>query len=68
MATVDLDHRDRGLRKQLTEANRPGAQYLLVIGEDEVSAACGKLKEMASGAEEMIDLTVDAVVARIQGA
>jgi histidyl-tRNA synthetase len=64
---VDLDHRGRGLRKQLAEANRLGARYLLVVGDDEVTAKRGSLKEMASGEEHEIDLAVDALVTKIEG-
>ncbi len=65
--SVELDHRDRGLRKQLSEANRLGAQYLLVTGEDEVRASRASLKEMDSGEEREVALTVDALVNAVQG-
>ncbi len=65
--TVDLDHRDRGLRKQLTEANRLGARHLLVLGEDEVASAQGSLKTMASGEEQAAELTVDSISDMILG-
>jgi histidyl-tRNA synthetase len=65
---VDLDHRDRGLRKQLSEANRLGARYLLVVGDDEVATKRGKLKEMASGEEREVDLAADALATKIEGA
>lgn len=59
--SVDVDHRDRGLRKQLAEANRLGARHLVVIGDDEVRTSRGRLKAMASGEESAVDLTVDAL-------
>jgi histidyl-tRNA synthetase len=65
--SVELDHRDRGLRKQLSEANRLGARYLLVVGEDEAASGVGKLKEMDSGEEREVALTVDALKAEIRG-
>ena len=65
--SVELDHRDRGLRKQLSEANRLGARYLLVIGEDEAASGTGNLKEMDSGEEREVALTVDALVNAVQG-
>jgi len=63
---VDLDHRDRGLRKQLTEANRLGARYLLVLGDDEVASGRGNLKDMTIGEEDGVELTVEALVARLR--
>ena len=65
--SVELDHRDRGLRKQLSEANRLDARYLLVIGEDEAASGTGRLKEMDSGEEREVALTVDALVNAVQG-
>jgi len=65
--SVELDHRDRGLRKQLSEANRLDARYLLVIGEDEAASGTGRLKEMDSGEEQEVALTVDALVNTVQG-
>ena len=60
--SVEIDHRGRALRKQLTLANDLGARYLIVLGEDEVTAATAKLKEMDSGEEREIRLTPDAVM------
>ncbi len=55
--SVDLDYRGRALRKQISHANRLGAEHLLVLGDDEVAAGKGKLKEMESGTEREIALT-----------
>ena len=60
--SVEIDHRGRALRKQLTLANDLGARYLIVLGEDEVTAGTAKLKEMDSGEEREIRLTPDDVV------
>ena len=65
--SVELDHRDRGLRKQLSEANRLDARYLLVIGEEEAASGTGRLKEMDSGEEREVALTVDALVNAVEG-
>jgi len=65
--SVEFDHRDRGLRKQLALANQLGARYLLVIGDDEAASGTGKLKEMDSGEERAVKLTVDALKNEIRG-
>ncbi len=65
--SVEFDHRDRGLRKQLALANQLGARYLLVVGEDEVRATRASLKEMDSGEEREVELTVDALGNAIRG-
>ena len=56
--SVDIDHRDRSLRKQLTLANQLHAGHLLVIGEDEASSETGKIKQMDSGEE--VDISLEA--------
>jgi len=66
--SVEIDHRGRGLRKQLAMANQLGARYLLVVGDDELRASRASLKAMDTGEDEDIALTAEAVVQRIQGA
>jgi len=56
--SVDIDHRDRGLRKQLALANQLRAQHLLVIGEEEKASKTGKIKQMDSGEE--VDISLEA--------
>jgi histidyl-tRNA synthetase len=56
--SVDIDHRDRALRKQMTLANQLQARHLLVIGEDEAASKTGKIKQMDSGEE--VDIALDA--------
>ncbi len=64
--SVELDHRARGLRKQLTLANQLEARYLVVIGEDESVSGAGKLKEMDSGEELDVELTAATLVAAVK--
>jgi histidyl-tRNA synthetase len=59
--SVDIDHRNRALRKQLTLANALHARHLLVIGDDEARAARGKIKQMDSGEELEISLEADTI-------
>lgn len=54
--SVDIDHRARGLRKQMTQANQLRARNLLVLGEDEAHAGRGRLKDMDSGEEREVSL------------
>ena len=60
--SVDIDHRNRALRKQLALANQLHARHLLVIGEDEATSRNGKIKQMDSGEETEISLQAGAVV------
>ncbi len=54
--SVDLDHRDRGLRKQLAWANQLGARCLMVVGDDEAQTGMGRIKQLDSGQEDPIAL------------
>jgi len=65
--TVEIDHRGRALRKQLTLANNLNARNLIVLGDDEVGAGTAKLKEMDSGEERDVQLAPDAVFAALCG-
>jgi len=55
--STEIDHRGRALRKQMTLANNVGARFLLVLGDDEVAAKKGSLKDMDSGDETPVELT-----------
>jgi histidyl-tRNA synthetase len=46
-----LEFGDRGLRNQIGRANKLGAAWTLIIGEDEVAAGAYQLKDMASGSQ-----------------
>ncbi len=59
--SVDLDYRGRTFRKQMSQANKLSARYLLVLGDDEAASKKGKLKEMDSGEETEVMLTVDEI-------
>jgi len=64
--SVELDHRGRALRKQLSQANRAGARSLLVIGEDEVGSRAGRLKWMDTGEECPIEFTASSLADAIR--
>lgn len=53
---AETDLMGRGLKPQMKYANKIGAQYVVVLGEDEVATGKAKLKRMADGAELEIDL------------
>lgn len=54
--TCLYDINGRGLRAQMKYANKLGAKYTVVLGEDEVSGSIAKLKNMESGEETEIAL------------
>jgi histidyl-tRNA synthetase len=64
--SVDIDHRNRSLRKQLAWANQLQARHLLVVGEDEANAGQGKIKIMETGREVDISLDPATIAARLK--
>ena len=54
--TCLYDVNGRGLRAQMKYANKLGAKYTVVLGEDEVQSGIAKLKNMDSGEETEIAL------------
>ena len=52
--SADLTFSDRALRKQLAAADRAGAQYTIVVGEDGLAADTVFVKEMGSGEQREV--------------
>ena len=65
--SIDLDYRDRSLRKQMEYANQIEARFLLVLGGDEVSSKEGQLRNMTSGEEQEIELAAQPIAKIILG-
>jgi histidyl-tRNA synthetase len=57
---------DAGAGKQLAAADKLGARYAILVGENEAAARQAALKDLESGQQETLDL--DALVARLVGA
>lgn len=53
---TDMDIMGRGVSKNLDYADKMGIPYALIVGEDEVAQKKYKLKDMASGKEQSLDL------------
>jgi histidyl-tRNA synthetase len=57
-----IEYRDRSLKNQMSRANKLGAAWVLIIGEEEVEANRYQLKDMKTGhqqevrAEEILNL------------
>lgn len=52
----DRDFAGRSMRAQMREANRQNARFVLIVGEDEIAAGTVSLKNMASGAQETLEM------------
>jgi len=64
--SVDIDHRGRALRKQMSLADRTHARYVLVVGEDEAKTGTGKLKTMDTGEESDVNLHADTLAEQLR--
>ncbi len=54
---ADMDFGQRSLKAQLTMANRRGAAFVLIVGDQELAQGEAPLKNMATGVQEMVSLT-----------
>ena len=51
---ADLEFKGRGLRAQMRTANKLNAQYVVMIGEDEINNAKATVRDMESGDQQSI--------------
>jgi len=52
--SADLDYGGRGMRAQFKQADRTGASYAAVLGEDELARGVCTVRDMASGEELVV--------------
>ena len=55
--SCDLDFGGRGAKGQFKQADRSGAAFAAVLGEDELARGTIKVRDMASGEEREVDVT-----------
>ena len=58
---VEIDHIGRSVKAQLKYADKIGAKYVLVLGENELAENKGKLKRMSDGQETELALTAEEI-------
>jgi histidyl-tRNA synthetase len=51
---ADTDYEGRGLKAQMRAANKLGARFVTVLGDNELASGVLKLKNMATGSEEEV--------------
>lgn len=56
--SAEVDYLERSVKSQMREANRQKAQYVIVVGENELKTKTAKLKNMQTGKETAISLDV----------
>ncbi len=52
---VDLDYLDRSLKAQMKAANRSGARWVMIIGQEELENNQARIRWMYDGTEEAVD-------------
>jgi histidyl-tRNA synthetase len=55
--SADLDYAGRGMRAQFRQADRAGASYAAILGEDELAQGVCTLRDMSSGEEQAVPVT-----------
>ncbi len=55
---VETDLMNRSLKAQMRYANKIGARYTMVLGENELATGAAQLKEMATGETTPVDLNL----------
>ncbi|MDL2217418.1 histidine--tRNA ligase [Christensenellaceae bacterium OttesenSCG-928-M15] len=63
---VECDHASRSVKAQFKYADKIGARYVAVLGEEELKNNAIKLKHMETGDEHMVALDPGAITAHIQ--
>lgn len=58
--SVDTDHLGRGLRASMKYADKLGAKYTLVLGDNEIDTNTAKIKNMSTGEET--EVLIDKIV------
>jgi histidyl-tRNA synthetase len=55
--SADLDFGGRGLRAQFKQADRVGASYAVILGDDELAKGEATVRDMASGVERTVPVS-----------
>ena len=66
-ALVETDHVGRSLKAQFKYADKVGAANVLTIGENELSAGKGVIKDMAGGTERETSLEAEGIFSVLRG-
>ena len=64
-----MDYAGRSMKAQMKQANKAGARYALIIGEEEVKESCVQLKNMATSEQQKVsfDNIVEKLYAEVKG-
>lgn len=63
---IETDICERSMKASLKYADKMNSKFLLVIGEDEVNKETAKIKDMTTGEEMTIELSVEEIIKSIK--
>jgi histidyl-tRNA synthetase len=63
---VDMSYGDRALKGAMKAADKQGAKFTLVLGDDELSSERAELKNMATGEVSSVKLTASEITSSIK--
>jgi histidyl-tRNA synthetase len=58
-----MDYSDKSLKSQMKRADRLGARYVLIVGDDELKSGSAALRNMAT--KEQVSVSLDNLVDNI---
>jgi len=61
---ADMDHAGRGMKGQMKDADRSGARFAAIIGDEELASNEVTLRDLASGEQERIPM--ESLIARVR--
>ena len=64
--TVETDYLDKSVKAQMKYANKLGAEYVIIMGEDELKSGKVNLKKMSDGTEQ--EISIDEIAAAVSSA
>ena len=64
-----MDYAGRSMKAQMKQANKAGARFALIIGEDEVKESCVQLKDMEKSEQQKVsfDNIIEKLSAEVRG-
>lgn len=64
---VEIDSDGKSLKSQMRRADKLNARFCIVLGDDELAAGSGALKQMSDGSLQTVKLDADAVTMALRG-
>ena len=63
---AETDICGRSLKAQMKYADKAGASYVIVVGDDEIEKNCAELRNMANGDRAQVELTAEKIAEMVK--